>query len=204
MFWGFAREWEYAYLVRFDGPGQLRSKEKVFLICRVIDINQHPALGIRQIHTVVGVRPAALLWAAGASILISRLAAYLQGVLVPRAKLNYIRCIMAVNTVCQLAEFLYFLESLGKKYHISYHLQLQVQADWGRLFRPHHHCCPGRSRPACSGDQEPSEKPLLKVRQHPLLERLESIRRFRIESVKKKKKSYERSYGEVIFRGTVT
>lgn len=85
----------------FDSPGQLRSEVKVLLLCRVIDINQHSALGVRQVQSVIDVRPAALLRGSGAvSILVGRLAAYLQGVLVPRTELNYI-CVITggVNTV---------------------------------------------------------------------------------------------------------
>lgn len=39
----------WAYLVRFDSPGQLWCEVKVFLLCRVIDINQHLTLGVRQV-----------------------------------------------------------------------------------------------------------------------------------------------------------
>lgn len=87
MFW----ERPFAYLVRLYGPGQLWSEIKVFFLSRVIDINKHTTLCIRQVHSVIDVCPAALFWASGAiSILFSRLTAYLQGVLIPRTELNYI------------------------------------------------------------------------------------------------------------------
>lgn len=53
------RQW--AYLVGFDSPGQLRRKIYVFLLSRVINVNQHSTLGIRQIQSIIDVCPAALL-----------------------------------------------------------------------------------------------------------------------------------------------
>lgn len=85
MCWRFESDGQRTYLVRFDGLRQLRSEVKVFLLCRVIDINQHSTLSVRQIQGVVDVRPAALLRAVSAiSVLVGRLAAYLQSILVPR------------------------------------------------------------------------------------------------------------------------
>lgn len=57
----FERDGQWTYLMRFDSLSQLRSKVKVFLLCRVIDINQHSTLSIRQIQGIVDVRPATLL-----------------------------------------------------------------------------------------------------------------------------------------------
>lgn len=77
--------------MRFDSPSQLWSKINICLLCRVIYINQDATLRIRQVQSIVDVCPAALLCAGGTTrILISRLAAYLQGILVPRTELNYI------------------------------------------------------------------------------------------------------------------
>lgn len=79
------------YLMRFDSPGQLWGQENVFLLCRVIDINQHSTLNIRQVQIIVDVCSTALLCPMGTiRIFISRLTAYLQGVFVPRTELNYI------------------------------------------------------------------------------------------------------------------
>lgn len=87
--------------MRFDSSGQLWSQINIFLLCGVIDINQHLTLGIRQVQGVVDVRPAALVRTGAAiRVLVSRLAAYLQGILVPRTELNYICVIIGeVNTV---------------------------------------------------------------------------------------------------------
>lgn len=82
----------WTYLVRFDSLGQLWREINVLLLRRVVDINQHAALGVRQVQSIVDVRSTALLCAGGATVilLIARLTAYLQGVLVPRAEFNYI------------------------------------------------------------------------------------------------------------------
>lgn len=48
------------YLVRFDGSGQLRQQEKVLLLGRMVQVDQHPALGVRAVEGVVGVRAARL------------------------------------------------------------------------------------------------------------------------------------------------
>lgn len=77
--------------MRFDSPGQLWGQENVFLLCRVIDINQHSTLNIRQVQIIVDVCSTALLCPMGTiRIFISRLTDYLQGVFVPRTELNYI------------------------------------------------------------------------------------------------------------------
>lgn len=77
--------------MRFDSPGQLRCKINVFFLSRVINVNQYSPLNIRQVQSVIDVSPAAFLRTSSAiSVLISRLTAYLQGVLIPRTELNYI------------------------------------------------------------------------------------------------------------------
>lgn len=77
--------------MRFHCSGQLRGKINVLLLRRVVDIDQHPPLGIRQVQSIIDMCPTALLCAGGPfSFLIGRLAAYLQSVLVPRTELNYI------------------------------------------------------------------------------------------------------------------
>lgn len=69
------------YLVGFDRPGQLWGKKNVLFLCRVVDVDQHPTLGIRQVQSVVDVCPAALL---RLHLLIRRLTADLQRALVTR------------------------------------------------------------------------------------------------------------------------
>lgn len=47
--------------MRFDGSGQLRRQEDVVLLLRrVVDVDQHPALGVRAVEGVVGVSAARL------------------------------------------------------------------------------------------------------------------------------------------------
>lgn len=48
------------YLVRFDGSGQLRQQENVLLLGRMVQVDQHPALGVRAVEGVVGVCAARL------------------------------------------------------------------------------------------------------------------------------------------------
>lgn len=48
------------YLVRFDGFGQLRQQENVLLLGRMVQVDQHPALGVRAVEGVVGVCAAGL------------------------------------------------------------------------------------------------------------------------------------------------
>lgn len=105
--------------MRFDGLGQLWCEVNVFLLRRVTDINQHLTLGVGQIHIVVDMRAAALLCGGGAiGVLVGRLAAYLQSVLVPGTKLNDIYAIM--GEVCEsLLDFL-TLSWERKKKAVSY------------------------------------------------------------------------------------
>lgn len=48
------------YLVRFDGSGQLRQQENVLLLGRMVQVDQHPALGVRVVEGVIGVCAARL------------------------------------------------------------------------------------------------------------------------------------------------
>lgn len=88
-------------MVRFNSSGQLWGEVNIFLLWRVVDVHQDSTLGIRQVQRVVYVSAAALLRAVGGiGFLVSRLAAYLQGVFVPRTELNYIcNIIEEINTV---------------------------------------------------------------------------------------------------------
>lgn len=49
------------YLVWFNSAGELRGEEQVLLFSRVVDIDQHPSLGVWLIEGVVHMRPATLL-----------------------------------------------------------------------------------------------------------------------------------------------
>lgn len=46
--------------MRFDGSGQLRQQENVLLLGRMVQVDQHPALGVRTVQGVVGVCAARL------------------------------------------------------------------------------------------------------------------------------------------------
>lgn len=48
------------YLVGFDGSGELRRQEDVLLLGRMVDVDQHPALGVWAVEGIVGVRAARL------------------------------------------------------------------------------------------------------------------------------------------------
>lgn len=64
--------------MRFDCSGQLRRQENVLLSGWMVQVDQHPALGVRQVKGVVGVRAT---WLA-LFFLLGGLAAYVDDVVI--------------------------------------------------------------------------------------------------------------------------